>query len=162
MKYLPQAIISSRQAAAARLLLPRSHDTALSTSFTMLKLLAEELKATDYTLTQSSLDQVSESDSTIRPRTVVPTSVPARTHTGVSPDSLAKTLPPLSRAARAVPVLFKTSRKRSRNFLTLVLLRFSSAFDKGRVPPRSLIRRMRKVLNFSLKGGGGRSLARNI
>lgn len=57
-KYLPQAIISSRQATAARLLLPRSQDMALSVSFSMVKLLAEELKATDYTLTQSSLDQV--------------------------------------------------------------------------------------------------------
>lgn len=61
LKYLPQAMISSRQATAARLLLPRSQDTALSVSFSMVKLLAEELKATDYTLTQSSLDQVSES-----------------------------------------------------------------------------------------------------
>ncbi|XP_014474957.1 PREDICTED: ATP-binding cassette sub-family A member 13 isoform X2 [Dinoponera quadriceps] len=58
LKYLPQAMISSRQATAARLLLPRSQDMALSVSFNMLKLLAEELKATDYTLTQSSLDQV--------------------------------------------------------------------------------------------------------
>ncbi|XP_019697173.1 ATP-binding cassette sub-family A member 13 isoform X1 [Harpegnathos saltator] len=58
LKYLPQAMISSRQATAARLLLPRSQDMALSASFNMLKLLAEELKATDYTLTQSSLDQV--------------------------------------------------------------------------------------------------------
>lgn len=66
LKYLPQAMISSRQATAARLLLPRSQDMALSVSFSMLKLLAEELKATDYTLTQSSLDQVSESNSTIQ------------------------------------------------------------------------------------------------
>ncbi|XP_032690190.1 uncharacterized protein LOC116853290 isoform X2 [Odontomachus brunneus] len=58
LKYLPQAMISSRQATAARLLLPRSQDMALSVSFNMLKLLAEELKTTDYTLTQSSLDQV--------------------------------------------------------------------------------------------------------
>lgn len=65
LKYLPQAMISSRQATAARLLLPRSQDMLLSASFSMLKLLAEELKATDYTLTQSSLDQVSESNSTI-------------------------------------------------------------------------------------------------
>lgn len=65
LKYLPQAMISSRQATAARLLLPRSQDVALSVSFTMLKLLAEELKATDYTLTQSSLDQVSEFDFSI-------------------------------------------------------------------------------------------------
>lgn len=68
LKYLPQAMISSRQATAARLLLPRSQDMALSTSFSMLKLLAEELKATDYTLTQSSLDQVSEFNSTIQRR----------------------------------------------------------------------------------------------
>ncbi|XP_050450054.1 uncharacterized protein LOC126850786 isoform X1 [Cataglyphis hispanica] len=58
LKYLPQAMISSRQATAARLLLPRSQDTTLSMNFSMVKLLAEELKATDYTLTQSSLDQV--------------------------------------------------------------------------------------------------------
>ncbi|XP_028048892.2 uncharacterized protein LOC105837746 isoform X2 [Monomorium pharaonis] len=58
LKYLPQAMISSRQATAARILLPRSQDMALSVSFSKLKLLAEELKATDYTLTQSSLDQV--------------------------------------------------------------------------------------------------------
>lgn len=38
--------------------------TQHSMSFSMVKLLAEELKATDYTLTQSSLDQVSESNST--------------------------------------------------------------------------------------------------
>lgn len=31
---------------------------ALSSSFNKVKLLAEDLKATDYTLTQSSLDQV--------------------------------------------------------------------------------------------------------
>jgi len=55
-------MISSRQATAARLLLPRSQDVALSVSFSMVKHLAEELKATDYTLTQSSLDQVSEFD----------------------------------------------------------------------------------------------------
>lgn len=57
-KYLPQAAVSSRQATAARLLLPRSQDMALSSSFNKVKLIAEELKATDYTLTQSSLDQV--------------------------------------------------------------------------------------------------------
>ena len=57
-KYLPQAVVSSRQATAARLLLPRSQDMALSSSFNKVKLLAEDLKATDYTLTQSSLDQV--------------------------------------------------------------------------------------------------------
>ncbi|XP_026675626.1 uncharacterized protein LOC108632621 isoform X2 [Ceratina calcarata] len=56
--YFPQAVVSSRQANAARLLVPRSQDMAVSTSFNKLKLLAEELKATDYTLTQSSLDQV--------------------------------------------------------------------------------------------------------
>ncbi|XP_076237165.1 lipid droplet defective [Calliopsis andreniformis] len=57
-KYLPEAVVSSRQATAARLLLPRSQDMALSSSFNKVKLMAEELKATDYTLTQSSLDQV--------------------------------------------------------------------------------------------------------
>ncbi|KZC04438.1 ATP-binding cassette sub-family A member 2, partial [Dufourea novaeangliae] len=57
-KYLPQAVVSSKQATAARLLLPRSQDMPLSVSFNKVKLLAEELKATDYTLTQSSLDQV--------------------------------------------------------------------------------------------------------
>jgi len=65
-KCLPQAIISSRQATAARLLLPRSQDVPLSVSFNMLKLLAEELKATDYTLTQSSLDQVGKASPAIR------------------------------------------------------------------------------------------------
>nr|XP_012136751.1 PREDICTED: uncharacterized protein LOC100878441 isoform X3 [Megachile rotundata] len=58
VKYFPQATVSSRQANAARLLIPRAQDMAVSTSFNKLKLLAEELKATDYTLTQSSLDQV--------------------------------------------------------------------------------------------------------
>ncbi|CAL7936973.1 unnamed protein product [Xylocopa violacea] len=58
VKYFPQAVVSSRQASAARLLVPRSQDMPVSTSFNKLKLLAEELKATDYTLTQSSLDQV--------------------------------------------------------------------------------------------------------
>ncbi|KAK9294638.1 hypothetical protein QLX08_010802 [Tetragonisca angustula] len=57
-KYFPQAAVSSRQASAARLLIPRSQDMPVSSSFNKLKLLAEELKATDYTLTQSSLDQV--------------------------------------------------------------------------------------------------------
>nr|XP_033323682.1 uncharacterized protein LOC117218991 isoform X1 [Megalopta genalis]XP_033323683.1 uncharacterized protein LOC117218991 isoform X1 [Megalopta genalis]XP_033323684.1 uncharacterized protein LOC117218991 isoform X1 [Megalopta genalis] len=57
-KYLPQAAVSSRQATAARLMLPRSQDMLLSTSFNKVKLLAEELKASDYTLSQSSLDQV--------------------------------------------------------------------------------------------------------
>ncbi|CAK9819447.1 ATP-binding cassette sub-family A member 13 [Anthophora plagiata] len=58
LKYIPQAVVSSRQASAVRLLMPRSQDMPVSTSFNKLKLLAEELKATDYTLTQSSLDQV--------------------------------------------------------------------------------------------------------
>ncbi|XP_076760468.1 lipid droplet defective [Xylocopa sonorina] len=58
VKYFPQAVVSSRQASAARLLVPRSQDMPVSTSFNKLKLLAEELKATDYTLTHSSLDQV--------------------------------------------------------------------------------------------------------
>lgn len=56
--YLPQAVVSSRQGSAARLLIPRSQDMPVSASFNKLKLLADELKATDYTLTQSSLDQV--------------------------------------------------------------------------------------------------------
>lgn len=55
--YLPQAVVSSRQGSAARLLIPRSQDMPVSASFNKLKLLADELKATDYTLTQSSLDQ---------------------------------------------------------------------------------------------------------
>lgn len=55
--YLPQAVVSSRQGSAARLLIPRSQDMPVSVSFNKLKLLADELKATDYTLTQSSLDQ---------------------------------------------------------------------------------------------------------
>ncbi|XP_076548743.1 lipid droplet defective isoform X1 [Osmia lignaria lignaria] len=58
VKYFPQATVSSRQANAARLLIPRSQNMVVSSSFNKLKLLAEELKATDYTLTQSSLDQV--------------------------------------------------------------------------------------------------------
>ncbi|XP_033187616.2 lipid droplet defective isoform X1 [Bombus vancouverensis nearcticus] len=58
LKYFPRAVVSSRQASAARLLVPRSQDMLVSSSFNKLKLLAEELKATDYTLTQSSLDQV--------------------------------------------------------------------------------------------------------
>ncbi|OAD61200.1 ATP-binding cassette sub-family A member 13 [Eufriesea mexicana] len=57
-KCFPQAVVSTRQASAARLLIPRSQDMPVSSSFNKLKLLAEELKATDYTLTQSSLDQV--------------------------------------------------------------------------------------------------------
>ncbi|XP_053973403.1 uncharacterized protein LOC128873691 isoform X1 [Hylaeus volcanicus] len=57
-KYFPLAVVSSRQATAVRLLLPRTQHMALSTSFDKIKLLADELKATDYTLTQSSLDQV--------------------------------------------------------------------------------------------------------
>lgn len=57
-KCFPQAAVSTRQASAARLLIPRSQDMPVSSSFNKLKLLAEELKATDYTLSQSSLDQV--------------------------------------------------------------------------------------------------------
>lgn len=57
-KHLPYAVISSSQAAAARLWLPRTEDTCLSATFIKLRQLAEELKITDYTLTQSSLDQV--------------------------------------------------------------------------------------------------------
>lgn len=57
-RHLSKAQISSRQAAAARLLVPRAHDMTLSETFSSVKRLAEDLKATDYTLTQSSLDQV--------------------------------------------------------------------------------------------------------
>lgn len=57
-RYFPTAQIFSRQATAARLLVPQNQDTLLSEIFTKLKCLAEDLKATDYTLTQSSLDQV--------------------------------------------------------------------------------------------------------
>ncbi|XP_076641439.1 lipid droplet defective [Halictus rubicundus] len=57
-KYLPQAVVSSKQGTAARLLLPRSQDMLLSISFNKVRLLAEELKASDFTLSQSSLDQV--------------------------------------------------------------------------------------------------------
>ncbi|KAK2584735.1 hypothetical protein KPH14_007066 [Odynerus spinipes] len=56
--HLPQALVSSRQASAARLLVPRSDELPLSISFAKVKMLAEELKATDFTLAQSSLDQV--------------------------------------------------------------------------------------------------------
>ncbi|KAK0086066.1 hypothetical protein PV325_003922 [Microctonus aethiopoides] len=56
-RHLSKAQISSRQAAAARLLVPRAHDMTLSETFSSVKRLAEDLKATDYTLTQSSLDQ---------------------------------------------------------------------------------------------------------
>ncbi|XP_043289977.1 uncharacterized protein ldd isoform X2 [Venturia canescens] len=57
-RHLPTGLISSRQAMAARLLIPRSNEVTLSSTFLRVKQLAEELKATDYTLTQSSLDQV--------------------------------------------------------------------------------------------------------
>ncbi|KAF7403454.1 hypothetical protein HZH68_006248 [Vespula germanica] len=56
--HLPQAVVSSRQATAARLLVPKSEEMALSNSIAKVKMLAEELKATDYTFSQSSLDQV--------------------------------------------------------------------------------------------------------
>ncbi|XP_043481651.1 ATP-binding cassette sub-family A member 13 isoform X2 [Leptopilina heterotoma] len=57
-KYIPKAIICSRQARTARLLIPRGQDITLSVTFTKVKNLAEDLQATDFTLTQSSLDQV--------------------------------------------------------------------------------------------------------
>ncbi|XP_035722982.1 uncharacterized protein LOC118441973 isoform X2 [Vespa mandarinia] len=56
--HFPQAVVFSRQATAARLLVPKSEEMALSNSFAKVKMLADELKATDYTLSQSSLDQV--------------------------------------------------------------------------------------------------------
>ncbi|XP_046740699.1 uncharacterized protein LOC124408067 isoform X2 [Diprion similis] len=56
--HLPGTSIASRQALAARLLVPRNHDMKLSAVFVKVKDLARELNATDYTLTQSSLDQV--------------------------------------------------------------------------------------------------------
>ncbi|XP_014612694.1 PREDICTED: uncharacterized protein LOC106791527 isoform X1 [Polistes canadensis] len=56
--HLPQAIVSSRQATAARLLVPKNEDIPVSTIFAKVRILAEELKSTDYTLSQSSLDQV--------------------------------------------------------------------------------------------------------
>ena len=43
---------------AARLLVPRANEAKLSFTYTKVRQLAEDLHATDYTLTQSSLDQV--------------------------------------------------------------------------------------------------------
>ncbi|XP_011308769.1 uncharacterized protein ldd isoform X2 [Fopius arisanus] len=57
-RYFPMAEVFSRQAKAARLLIPQNHELVLSEIFTKFKCLACDLKATDYTLTQSSLDQV--------------------------------------------------------------------------------------------------------
>ncbi|XP_028982053.1 uncharacterized protein LOC107039836 isoform X2 [Diachasma alloeum] len=57
-RYFPMAQVFSRQAKAARLLIPQNEELLLSEIFTKLKCLACDLKATDYTLTQSSLDQV--------------------------------------------------------------------------------------------------------
>ncbi|XP_053595540.1 uncharacterized protein LOC103571174 isoform X2 [Microplitis demolitor] len=57
-RHLYRAQVSSRQATAARLMIPRVHDVPLSEIFSRVKRLAEDLKVTDYTLTQSSLDQV--------------------------------------------------------------------------------------------------------
>lgn len=57
-RHLSRAQVSSRQATAARLMVPRSVDVSLSETYLRVKRLAEDLKATDYTLTQSSLDQV--------------------------------------------------------------------------------------------------------
>ncbi|XP_046491171.1 uncharacterized protein ldd isoform X1 [Neodiprion pinetum] len=56
--HLPGTSIASRQALAARFLVPRNHDMKLSTVFAKVKDLARELNDADYTLTQSSLDQV--------------------------------------------------------------------------------------------------------
>lgn len=55
-RHFPLAEIVSRQATAVRLLIPQNHE--LSEMFTKLKCLAGDLRAADYTLTQSSLDQV--------------------------------------------------------------------------------------------------------
>ncbi|XP_048511619.1 ATP-binding cassette sub-family A member 13 isoform X2 [Athalia rosae] len=57
-RHLPGASIASRQAVAARLLVPRKPNTKLSSVLASLRDLATELNAVDYTLTQSSLDQV--------------------------------------------------------------------------------------------------------
>ncbi|XP_063992095.1 ATP-binding cassette sub-family A member 13-like isoform X2 [Diachasmimorpha longicaudata] len=57
-RYFPTAQVFAKQARAARLLIPQNHELLLSEIFTKLKCLACDLKATDYTLTQSSLDQV--------------------------------------------------------------------------------------------------------
>ena len=58
-RHIPKAIICSRQAKAARLLIPRAQEIALSMMFTKVKNLAEDLQVTDFSVTQSSLDQVS-------------------------------------------------------------------------------------------------------
>ncbi|XP_023289550.1 uncharacterized protein LOC105698871 [Orussus abietinus] len=57
-RYLPRAGIFSSQALTVRLLVPKSQDSTVSEIFAAVEGLAEELKAVDYTLTQSSLDQV--------------------------------------------------------------------------------------------------------
>ncbi|XP_044002930.1 uncharacterized protein LOC122848731 isoform X2 [Aphidius gifuensis] len=56
--YFSMAKISSRQSTAARFLIPKNKEIKLSETFRKLKQVAEELNADDYTLTQSSLDQV--------------------------------------------------------------------------------------------------------
>lgn len=58
-RHLPHAAVSSRQARAARIMIPQKDEVPLSAIFTKMKLVADELKATDYNVTQSSLDQVS-------------------------------------------------------------------------------------------------------
>ncbi|XP_066598930.1 uncharacterized protein ldd isoform X2 [Prorops nasuta] len=56
---LPNATISSRQASTARILIPwEDRSLKLSTIFARVKQLASKLNVTDFTLTQSSLDQV--------------------------------------------------------------------------------------------------------
>ncbi|XP_024944655.1 uncharacterized protein LOC107271675 isoform X2 [Cephus cinctus] len=65
-RHLPEAIISSRQIRTARLLIPyrdeqiggMEGDLKISEIFEKVKRIAEELGASDYTLNQSSLDQV--------------------------------------------------------------------------------------------------------
>lgn len=56
--YFSMAKISSKQSTAARFLIPKNKEIKLSETFKKLKQVAEELNADDYTLTQSSLDQV--------------------------------------------------------------------------------------------------------
>ncbi|XP_033223873.1 phospholipid-transporting ATPase ABCA1 isoform X3 [Belonocnema kinseyi] len=57
-RHIPKAIVCSRQARTARLLIPRGQEIALSITFTKVRNLAEDLQVTDFTVTQSSLDQV--------------------------------------------------------------------------------------------------------
>lgn len=56
--YFSMAKISSRQATAVRFLIPKNDEITLSETFRRLRNLAVDLDADDYSLTQSSLDQV--------------------------------------------------------------------------------------------------------